>query len=241
LAVKIRLRRLGRKKRPFYRIVAADSRAPRDGRFIEEIGYYNPLTDPMTIAVKDERVMYWLENGAIPTPTVKNLLQKKGIILRFDLKRRGIEDSKIEEELKKWGLLQVEKEKRRVASAEKKLKAAEKEKEEKEKAAAEAAEKVEKVESKVQKETSTAETKVAEEKKEPEEATDEEKAIEEPADAIVKEEKPEEDKKSSSPEKSEKKSEEKTISEETKQGDTKQEETDTETSVKDDEKEEEKS
>jgi small subunit ribosomal protein S16 len=60
LAVKLRLRRLGRKKRPFYRIVAADSRSPRDGRFIEEIGHYNPLTDPESVDVKVERVMYWL-------------------------------------------------------------------------------------------------------------------------------------------------------------------------------------
>ena len=74
--VKIRLRRMGAKKNPFYRIVVADSRFPRDGRFIEEIGTYNPLTDPSEIKVDLERAKYWISNGAQPTDTVKALLKK---------------------------------------------------------------------------------------------------------------------------------------------------------------------
>ncbi len=112
MAVKLRLRRMGRKKRPFYRIVAADARSPRDGRFIEEIGYYNPMTDPHVIEVKEDRALYWLSQGAIPTDTVKSLLRRKGIILRFDLMRRGLSTEKIEEEMKKWEVLQIERQKR---------------------------------------------------------------------------------------------------------------------------------
>ena len=74
--VKIRLRRMGAKKNPFYRIVVADSRNPRDGRFIEEIGTYNPLADPAEIKVDVERAKYWIANGAQPTETVKALLKK---------------------------------------------------------------------------------------------------------------------------------------------------------------------
>jgi len=78
--VKIRLRRLGAKKKPFYRIVAADSRYPRDGRFLEELGTYNPLTSPAEITVDAERVQSWINNGAQPTETVKALLKKAGAI-----------------------------------------------------------------------------------------------------------------------------------------------------------------
>ncbi len=74
--VKIRLRRMGAKKAPYYRIVVADSRFPRDGRCIEEIGTYNPLTSPSTITVNAERAQYWIKNGAQPTDTVKALLKK---------------------------------------------------------------------------------------------------------------------------------------------------------------------
>lgn len=112
MAVKLRLRRLGRKKKPFYRIIAADSRAPRDGRFIEEIGYYNPIADPMTIEVQEDRVLYWLSKGAIPTTTVKSLLRKKGITLRFDLMKQGLPEEKISEEMKKWEVMQLERHKR---------------------------------------------------------------------------------------------------------------------------------
>ena len=78
--LKIRLRRMGAKKAPFYRIIVADSRAPRDGAFIEELGYYNPLTDPAEIKVNNEKAQYWLKNGAQPTDTVRGLLKKSGAI-----------------------------------------------------------------------------------------------------------------------------------------------------------------
>ena len=78
--VKIRLRRVGAKKQPSYRIVAADSRAPRDGRFIEILGHYNPRTDPKTIEIKEDRVRYWLSQGAQPTEAVERLLRQKGIL-----------------------------------------------------------------------------------------------------------------------------------------------------------------
>ncbi len=80
MAVKIRLRRMGAKKSPFYRIVVADSRYPRDGRFIEEIGYYNPLTEPTTFKVDEEKAKKWIGNGAQPTDTVKALFKKNNII-----------------------------------------------------------------------------------------------------------------------------------------------------------------
>ena len=80
MAVKIRHRRMGAKKAPFYRVVVADSRFPRDGRFIEEVGYYNPLTDPAEVKVDAEAVKKWIANGAQPTDTVKSLLKKEGIL-----------------------------------------------------------------------------------------------------------------------------------------------------------------
>ena len=80
MAVKIRLRRMGAKKNPFYRIVVADSRYPRDGRFIEEIGTYDPLTEPATIAVDAEKAQQWIKNGAQPSDTVRGLLKKANVL-----------------------------------------------------------------------------------------------------------------------------------------------------------------
>ena len=79
MAVKIRLKRMGSKKKPFYRIVVADSRAPRDGKFIEEIGYYNPLTESKEIKVDSEKVNAWIKNGAKPTDTVNRLFKNNNI------------------------------------------------------------------------------------------------------------------------------------------------------------------
>ena len=78
--IKLRLRRMGRKGQPHYRIVAADSRWPRDGRFIEIIGYYNPRTEPATVEINVERARYWVEHGAQPTETVRSLLVKLGVL-----------------------------------------------------------------------------------------------------------------------------------------------------------------
>ena len=80
MAVKMRLTRTGAKKAPTYRVIVADSRSPRDGRFIEEIGHYNPRTEPVEIVINEEKAKVWLKNGAQPTETVKALLKKSGII-----------------------------------------------------------------------------------------------------------------------------------------------------------------
>ena len=80
MAVKIRLRRMGAKKAPFYRVVVADSRYPRDGRFIEEIGTYNPMAEPAEVKIDSEKAKKWISNGAQPTDTVKAILKKEGIL-----------------------------------------------------------------------------------------------------------------------------------------------------------------
>ncbi|MBR4951227.1 MAG: 30S ribosomal protein S16 [Clostridia bacterium] len=80
MAVKMRLRRMGAKKAPCYRIVVADSRYPRDGRFIEEIGFYNPMTEPAEVNIDAEKAKKWINNGAQPTDTVKDLLKKSGVL-----------------------------------------------------------------------------------------------------------------------------------------------------------------
>jgi len=79
MAVKIRLRRMGAKKAPFYRVIVADSRSPRDGRFIEEIGYYNPVSEPKAIKIDAEKAVQWVKNGAQPTDVVKRLFEEAGI------------------------------------------------------------------------------------------------------------------------------------------------------------------
>ena len=83
MAVKIRLKRMGAKQRPFYRIVAADSRSPRDGKFIETVGTYQPIYKENNISVDEEKALKWLNNGAIPTDTVKNILTKPGIWAKY--------------------------------------------------------------------------------------------------------------------------------------------------------------
>ena len=74
---------MGSKRKPFYRVVVADSRAPRDGRFIAEVGYYNPLTDPVQVNLKDDEILDWLQKGAQPSDTVRNLLSKEGIMKKY--------------------------------------------------------------------------------------------------------------------------------------------------------------
>ena len=87
--VKIRLRRVGAKKQPSYRVVVADSRAPRDGRFIETIGFYNPRTEPETVRIQEDRALHWLSVGAQPTESVALLLNKQGTLARFERLRQG--------------------------------------------------------------------------------------------------------------------------------------------------------
>ena len=103
---------MGRKKRPFYRIVVADVRAPRDGRYIEAVGTYDPLKSPPDVRVDEERMNYWLDQGAIPTDTVRSLLRRLGLIYRRNMKKRGYDEARIEEEMKKWEVLQIERRRR---------------------------------------------------------------------------------------------------------------------------------
>lgn len=103
MAVKIRLRRMGAKRRPFYRIVVADSRYPRDGRFIEEIGYYNPIVEPAEIKVDKELAMKWLKNGATPTDTVRDILSKQGLMKEFHESKFAKKEVKAEKPTKKSG------------------------------------------------------------------------------------------------------------------------------------------
>lgn len=106
--VKLRLRRTGKKKYPIYKIVAADIRSPRDGRFIEAVGQYNPNVNPILLTFKEERVFHWLRKGAQPTDTVRSLLRRQGLWLRWSLVRRGADDAKIQSILERWQMQQVE-------------------------------------------------------------------------------------------------------------------------------------
>ena len=89
MAVRIRLQRHGRKKRPFYRLVAADARAQRDGVFLERLGHYNPMTDPADVFIDEEKALKWLRRGAQPSDTAKRLLTQNGILVKFEYERLG--------------------------------------------------------------------------------------------------------------------------------------------------------
>jgi small subunit ribosomal protein S16 len=93
---------MGKKKQPIYKMVAADSRSPRDGKFLEAVGFYNPLTKPHTLELKEDRIMYWLNVGAQPTHTVKSLLRQQGITLKKELISKGFDEEKIKTELENW-------------------------------------------------------------------------------------------------------------------------------------------
>ncbi len=150
MAVRLRLRRVGRKKSPIYKVVAADKRSPRDGRFIESVGQYEPLRKENTVEFNEERVMYWLKNGAQPSATVQNLLRSQGLWLKWSLLKKGADESTITEQLEKFSMQRAERDQRaKEKSAEKK----------KDKAAAEA-------EKPAEAETAADETQKAEEKQE---------------------------------------------------------------------------
>jgi small subunit ribosomal protein S16 len=93
---------MGKKKQPIYKVVAADARSPRDGKFLEAVGIYNPLTNPHTIDLKEDRINYWLDNGAQPTDTVKSLFNQTGINLKRDIAKRKLPAEKAEVLLKNW-------------------------------------------------------------------------------------------------------------------------------------------
>ena len=127
--VKIRLKRMGRKKKPFYKIVAADARSPRDGRFIESLGYYDPNLDPVKISLKDTRVLYWLKSGAKPTDTVYSLLKYEGLVYRNNLLKRKFSKEQIDEAMAKF-IADREYRNKKTAEKKTKLKAAKKAKKE---------------------------------------------------------------------------------------------------------------
>ena len=104
LATKIRLKRIGRRNRPFYRMVAMDSRNRRDGAAIEELGWYNPIDLNRSYDLKDERIFYWLGEGAQPTDAAKKLLRRAGLSHRWHLMQKGLDGSDLEKEMKKWEL-----------------------------------------------------------------------------------------------------------------------------------------
>lgn len=120
--VKLRLRRVGRKNLPVYKIVAADSRAPRDGRFIESVGTYNPGVNPPHIELSEERIYHWLRSGATPTETVRSLLSKNGTLLKLNLMKRGFDDERIKEEFEKWAAARAAKSERGQAASHRKKK-----------------------------------------------------------------------------------------------------------------------
>ncbi len=126
MAVKLRLRRMGKKKQPIYKVVAADTRSPRDGKFLEAVGLYNPLTDPHTIEIKEDRVLYWLDNGAQPTNTVKSLLRQLGITLKRELVKKGLDAEKVEAEMENWRKLKEASSKKKTVKKKSKKQAAEK-------------------------------------------------------------------------------------------------------------------
>jgi small subunit ribosomal protein S16 len=115
VAVRLRLRRAGKKKMPMYQIVAADSRTARDGKFLENVGRYEPLQNPMQITLKEGRIIHWLKNGAQPTDTVRSLLQRSGLWLRWSLMNRGVDEATIATELEKWQMAQAEKQQKDAA------------------------------------------------------------------------------------------------------------------------------
>jgi len=112
VAVRLRLRRVGKKKMPMYHIVVADSRQSRDGKFLEVVGHYKPLQDPMVITTREERVLYWLKSGALPTDTVRSLMQRTGLWLKWSMVKRGLDQATIATEMEKWQMLQAEKRQR---------------------------------------------------------------------------------------------------------------------------------
>ena len=109
MATKIRMKRMGRRKRPFFRIVVIDSRAARDGRYIEALGHYDPVAKPAEVKLDEAKVLDWLKKGAIPSDTVRNLLRRKGIILKWHLMRMGASEDTIHAEMQKFEVLQKEK------------------------------------------------------------------------------------------------------------------------------------
>ena len=118
MATKIRLKRIGRRNRPFYRMVVMDSRSRRDGAAIEELGWYNPIDKENSFSLKDDRILHWLKDGAQTTDAAHKLLKRAGIAYKWHLVKQGFDDSQIEKEMKKWELNHEEVLKARYAKKE---------------------------------------------------------------------------------------------------------------------------
>ena len=104
MATKIRLKRIGRRNRPFYRLIVIDSRKRRDGASIEQIGWYNPIDPKHSYEIMDDRILYWLGEGAIPSNAVKKIMKREGLALRWHLMQQGVDEKEIEIEIKRWEL-----------------------------------------------------------------------------------------------------------------------------------------
>jgi len=102
LAVKLRLRRMGKKKQPVYKVVAADSRSPRDGKFLEAIGLYDPKSNPALVDINESRALYWLGVGAQPTETVRSILSKQGILLKKELLKKKLSEEEVTKRISEW-------------------------------------------------------------------------------------------------------------------------------------------
>ena len=102
MAVRLRLRKTGRKNQPSYKVVAADSRSPRDGRFLETVGTYNPLRNPAEIKFNEVKAFKWLKRGALPTDTVRSLLRKSGLWYKWYLMKKGLDESAVAQKLAEW-------------------------------------------------------------------------------------------------------------------------------------------
>ena len=113
--VKIRLRREGKKKQPVYKIIVADSRSSRKGKFIDTVGQYNPLLNPVIIDVNEDKLFKWLKKGAMPTDTTRSLLRRKGLWLKWSLVKKGADETDVAAALEKWQMQQAEKLQREAA------------------------------------------------------------------------------------------------------------------------------
>jgi small subunit ribosomal protein S16 len=111
---------MGKKKQPFYRIVAIDSRVARDGKYLDNIGTYNPRVEPAAVQLDGARVVYWLSKGAKPSDTVRSLLRRQGVLMRLHLQKLGMDEAQISEAMKQWEAQQAERQKRQEALREQK-------------------------------------------------------------------------------------------------------------------------
>ncbi|MBA25121.1 MAG: 30S ribosomal protein S16 [Candidatus Marinimicrobia bacterium] len=189
MAVKIRMKRQGRRNRPFYRIVIIDSRKRRDGKPIEELGWYNPIQQiEKNYEIDNKRIIYWINEGAQPSNTVKNILKKEGILLRIHLQKQGLSEKDIEYEFQKWEMDREERLKNKKSKIKKSKKQNLKENEIKTEIKTDALEK-EKVSEEKPAEESVKEEKVSEEKPAEESVKEEKVSVEKPENESEKKEK----------------------------------------------------